>query len=129
MGAETQVKVSSSAWDARPFSVYTSSPVYRALGAHEFRLASLSAVNDSHYPIHLVLETFQHDECPEYEKVSYTWGGESGDSTQCCPIYVGEYWDVLLQTSNCQSMLRYLRCQKNTRVVWMDAICAYPDRS
>ncbi|KAM0221647.1 hypothetical protein ACHAQD_005168 [Fusarium lateritium] len=39
------------------------------------------------------------------------------------PIYVGEFWDILLQTQNCFSMLQYLRPQRGRRAVWIDAIC------
>ena len=54
----------------------------RTLDADEFRLIALVA-NENESPadvIHLVLETYSDRECPEYEAVSYTWGGESGDA-------------------------------------------------
>ena len=99
-------------------------PIYgETLGPDEFRLLCLNAVDDGSYPIHITLETHQHYECPEYETVSYTWGGEDGDSTPCRPIFVGPYWDVLLQTKNCWAMLRYLRPRRGIRMVWVDAIC------
>ena len=100
------------------------SSIYDAsLGSDRFRLLSLHAVNEQSYPIHISLETFQHDLCPEYETVSYTWGGEQGDSTLCRPVYIGPYWDVLLQTKNCWSMLQHLRPWRGTRMIWVDAIC------
>lgn len=90
---------------------------------YEFRLARFDAPpdgTDPDHPIHITLEVFRRDDCPEYETVSYTWGGEEDDSTPCPP---GPYWDVLLQTGNCWHMLRYLRPRRGIRLVWIDAIC------
>jgi hypothetical protein len=99
-------------------------PVYGAtLAIDEFRLLCLYAADDVNSPIHITLEVFRHDDCPEYETVSYTWGCEDGDSTPCRPIFVGPYWDILLQTKNCWDMLRYMRPWRGIRMVWVDAIC------
>lgn len=97
--------------------------IYEALRPDEFRLLCLSSAKNENYPVHATLETYQHDDCPEYETVSYTWGGEDANNTPCKPIYVGPYWDVLLQTKNCWSMLQYLRPLRGLRMVWVDAIC------
>ncbi|RMJ17689.1 hypothetical protein CDV36_002708 [Fusarium kuroshium] len=100
------------------------SPIYsRRLKDDEFRLLCLWAANDDTQPIHASLEAYRTDDCPEYEAVSYCWGGENGDATLCKPVFLGDYWDVLLQTSNCWSMLRYLRPRVGGRVIWVDAIC------
>ncbi|XXH02608.1 hypothetical protein Hte_008987 [Hypoxylon texense] len=99
------------------------SHVYHELRTGEFRLICLPAAKDRDSLIHLELETFSFDDCPEYETTSYAWGGEDGDSSPCCPIYVGRYYDVLLHTKNCWSMLRYLRPRRGLRMVWIDAIC------
>lgn len=102
------------------------SPIYtRRLNDDEFRLLYLPAVDDESHPIHASLEAYQIDDCPEYETVSYCWGGEDGDATLCKPVFLGDYWDVLLQTNNCWSMLRYLRPRTGIRVVWVDAICIH----
>jgi hypothetical protein len=93
------------------------------LDPSEIRLACLSAVPDVDYPLHLTLETFADNHHPEYECTSYSWGGEDGDSLVCRPIYIGEHWDVLLQTKNCLSMLRFLRPCRGIRMVWIDAVC------
>lgn len=45
------------------------------------------------------------------------------NSNRCRPIYIGDFWDILLQTQNCFSMLQYLRPQRGYRTVWIDAIC------
>jgi len=112
--------------DARPDTLpdIASSHIYQdALRSDEFRLACLSAVSDKEAPIHVTLEVFPDNDHPEYECASYAWGGEDGDSTPCRPIYIGLYWDVLLQTKNCSSLLRFLRPWRGTRMVWVDAIC------
>ena len=93
------------------------------LGPDEFRLVCLSAVTNQDYPLHLTLETFGDDDHPEYECTSYSWGGEDGDSSLCQPVYIGEHWDILLQTQNCWSMLRFLRPWRGVRMVWVDAVC------
>lgn len=98
-----------------------------------FRLACLTASTNYEDPVHVDLETYALDNCPEYEAVSYTWGGEEGDSTNSRPVYVGPYWDVLMQTRNCWEMLRFLRPRRGIRLVWTDAVCInqqnIPERS
>lgn len=100
-------------------------PVYPTkLGGEHFRLACLTAVEDDDVPVHVDLETYSLDNCPSYEAVSYTWGGENADSSPRRPVYVGPYWDVTMQTENCWEMLRFVRPQKRGfRLVWVDAIC------
>ncbi|RSL77128.1 hypothetical protein CEP51_009340 [Fusarium floridanum] len=94
------------------------------LAKDEFRLICLTAEKDLPADvIHLSLETYSFDSFPDYEAVSYTWGGEDGDGTLRHPIYIGEHWDILLQTRNCCAMLRYLRPRRGIRMVWVDAIC------
>jgi len=95
----------------------------QTLTGSEIRLLHLSPSPSTDDPIHLTLEVFQQDDCPEYEAVSYTWGGEDGDSSPVEPVYVGQFWDVLLQTRNCDAMLRYLRRRDRRRTLWVDAIC------
>ncbi|KAH7329448.1 heterokaryon incompatibility protein-domain-containing protein, partial [Stachybotrys elegans] len=100
------------------------SPIYGdGLATDEFRLVCLSAAPHEDFPVHLCLETYSQTECPEYETVSYTWGGEEGDSSLCKPIFVGPYWDVLFQTQNCWEMLRFIRPWRGIRMVWVDALC------
>lgn len=100
------------------------SPIYgNTLRDNEFRLACLSAVPYNDYPVHVTLETFTHDSRPEYVSTSYLWGGEDADSSPRRAIFVGEFWDVLLQTENCWSMLRFLRPWRGIRMVWVDALC------
>ncbi|KAE9378860.1 HET-domain-containing protein, partial [Stipitochalara longipes BDJ] len=103
-----------------------SSPTYEvALAPDEFRLICLSAVDNesTSHLLHLNLEVYQDHNCPDYEATSYTWGGEDNDSELCHPIYIGDYWDILLQTKNSWAMLQYLRPKRGIRLVWVDAIC------
>jgi len=101
-------------------------PIYEySLRPDEIRLLHLTSPlkDDSDSPIHANLNTYSDDEYPDYEAVSYTWGGEEGDSSPCRPIFIGPYWDVLLQTKNCWAMLKLIRPTNGQRVVWVDAIC------
>lgn len=100
------------------------SPIYpSSLDSSHFRLIYLTESEDISAPIHIQLEEYSFRDHPEYETVSYVWGGEEGDSTPCKPVYVGRYWDVILTTKNCSALLYYLRPQKLCRVIWLDAIC------
>ncbi|KAI1739227.1 heterokaryon incompatibility protein-domain-containing protein [Xylaria scruposa] len=85
-----------------------------------------STAMEPEFPVHLTLETYEDDNCPEYEAFSYTWAGEyPEDEGQdlCCPVYIGSYWDVLVQTRNCWELLRFARLPQVTRHVWVDALC------
>ncbi|KAG4443360.1 hypothetical protein IFR05_001149 [Cadophora sp. M221] len=100
------------------------SPMYEhRLRGDQFRLLCLTAPENKDEPIHVTLETHLDDDHPEYETLSYAWGGEDGDSSRVRPVYVGKYWDVLMQTKNCWSLLQYLRPRRGIRLVWLDAIC------
>lgn len=116
----------STGFDDAPAYQTSSSPVYPdTLRSNEFRLLSLSPplANGSGGLVHADLTTFSHDDCPEYETVSYTWGGEDDDSTLCKPVFIGPYWDILLQTKNCWAMLKHMRPRSGERIIWVDAIC------
>ncbi|KAI0187090.1 heterokaryon incompatibility protein-domain-containing protein, partial [Xylaria flabelliformis] len=81
---------------------------------------------EPYYPVHVTLETYEDDNCPEYEAFSYTWAGEHPEDERqylCCPVYIGSSWDVLMQTRNCWELLRFARLPRATRHVWVDALC------
>ncbi|CAH0050870.1 unnamed protein product [Clonostachys solani] len=56
-----------------------STPYAATLRPNEFRLISLPAVDEYDSPVHLTLEVYDLDDCPEYETASYTWAGEDED--------------------------------------------------
>ena len=97
------------------------------LPSDQFRLLCLTAQIGEDRPIHVSLETYAYDDYPEYETVSYAWGGEDGDSSKCLPVYIGKYWDVLLQTKNCWSLLKHVRPRRGIRLIWLDAVCINQD--
>lgn len=104
-----------------------SSPAYsRRLASNEIRLICIPAAAPED-PVHLTLEIYSLDDCPEYETVSYTWAGEDGDGRPSKPVFVGPHWDVLAQTRNCWAMLRFMRPWRGTRMLWVDAVCINQD--
>ncbi|KAF4832826.1 Heterokaryon incompatibility protein 6, OR allele [Colletotrichum tropicale] len=110
--------------DGKPLGESDRLHVYpQRLKENEFRVMCLYPVEDVNAPIHITLEVYDDLRYHEYETVSYTWGGENGDSRLSQPVYVGPYWDILLQTRNCWEMLRHMRPWKGMRTIWVDAIC------
>lgn len=102
----------------------TGSTIYPSpLSPNEFRLLCLTDACNKNYPIHATLETYSDDIYPDYETVSYTWGGEDGNSRLCRPIFIGPYWDVLPQTENCWQLLQFVRPTRGIRLIWIDAVC------
>lgn len=56
--------------NANPFFV----PVkWDVLTPNQFRLVCVTPVGNPGLPVHVSLETYFHNNCPEYETVSYTW--------------------------------------------------------
>ncbi|KAM7214607.1 Heterokaryon incompatibility protein (HET) domain containing protein, partial [Rhypophila decipiens] len=100
----------------------------QSLQQDEIRLLHLSPSPSPsllHPFIHIRLGVYPDKPCPEYEAISYTWADEDGDFRLQCPIYVGPFWDILLVTNNCLSMLFYTRRSLVPRVLWVDAICVH----
>lgn len=104
-------------------SQHSTSSYAETLSSDEIRLICLTAVASYNDPLHVTLEVYGLEDCPEYETVSYTWAGEDGDGTFSRPIYIGPSWDMLLQTKNCWEMLRFMRPRRGMRMLWVDAIC------
>ncbi|KAJ5723419.1 hypothetical protein N7488_001454 [Penicillium malachiteum] len=100
-----------------------SSLVYDRLSREEIRLARLSPSSDETSPIHISLEKRLLADSVVHEATSYMWGGEDGDYTPCKPIFIGSYWDVLFQTRNCHALLRTMRLEQESRLIWVDALC------
>lgn len=99
------------------------SSIYRPLEDGQFRLIYLDSTKSQSDLIHLDLEQHDLDNCPEYEATSYAWTGEDDKDQSSNPIFIGNFYDVALQTKNCASMLKYLRPSRGIRMVWIDAIC------
>lgn len=96
------------------------------LSERELRQACLTPVADDTAPVHVALEVYEEDLCPEYEAVSYTWREEAEESDASgayYPIYLGQTWDIVLQSRNCWNLLHFLRRSDHVRRVWVDAIC------
>jgi Heterokaryon incompatibility protein (HET) len=76
-------------------------------------------------PIHAYFEgaCLRSSSIPVYEALSYTWADESGDSTRRCPIFIGQYWDIVYVTHNCEEALRSIRHQQVDRLIWVDSLC------
>ncbi|KAF4780971.1 hypothetical protein HER10_EVM0005270 [Colletotrichum scovillei] len=88
------------------------SPIYpQTIRSEEFRLISFPAAETSDSLVHLDLELYAFDNCPEYEAVSYTWAGEDDNCALQNP------------TKNCWEMLRFVRPKRGLRMLWVDAIC------
>jgi hypothetical protein len=63
-------------------SLKTANTIYDHLESQQFRLVILEFNRDiSSSVVHLELETYPIDRCPEYETMSYSWGGEDGNSS------------------------------------------------
>ncbi|RSL41873.1 hypothetical protein CEP54_015684 [Fusarium duplospermum] len=78
------------------FKPFKPSPIYtRRLAPNEIRLLRLDRAATASYPLHVNVEIHDQRQCPIYETVSYTWGGEDNDNSKSRPIFVGLYWDIL----------------------------------
>ena len=80
------------------------------------RLLLLEPSNTFSSPLHCRLFEVSLDENPQYEALSYCWGGPL-DRTMLCsnmPLSI---------TANCEAALRQLRLPIQPRVLWIDAIC------
>ncbi|KAK3385848.1 hypothetical protein B0H63DRAFT_544325 [Podospora didyma] len=61
-----------------------------------FDIVCLHGASDNTQLLHVDLETHNCNQCPEYEAISYAWGGEDSDT---------------------------LRLWRGLRIIWVDAIC------
>ena len=60
-------------------------------------------------------------DAPYYEAMSYTWGAAEGEKPLTCHVDGSDLY--VRVTRNCISMLRRLRSQDTSRLLWIDAIC------
>jgi hypothetical protein len=73
-----------------------SSPVYHGtLAPDQLRLIYLSTKDETctASPVHVTLEVYQDNNCPDYEAVSYTWSDADGDSSLFVIYYLVIYCD------------------------------------
>jgi hypothetical protein len=85
-------------------------------GPRNTRLIWLEPSNTFSSPLHCRLFEVSLDENPQYEALSYTWGGPLDRSMLCFNM-------PLSITANCEAALRQLRLPLQPRVLWIDAIC------
>lgn len=67
--------------------------------------------------IHCILETVSLDDDPTYETLSYVWGDASIKKS----IFLQNY--NFQVTASLESALRHLRCEREGRTIWIDALC------
>jgi hypothetical protein len=80
------------------------------------RLLELLPRRDSH-PISITLKEVRLSDAPQYEAVSYCWGGPKDE----CPISCNG--TQLFVPRNLESALRSMRYPDRARILWADAIC------
>ncbi|KAK7959618.1 uncharacterized protein PG986_004472 [Apiospora aurea] len=101
----------------RRYNVYP-----RPLLSNEIRLIRLGVEDASNAVMHLTLEVYDSEECPEYETVAYTWTGEDGDTDLSEPIFIDAICinqaDVVERNSQVANMGNiYFQCSRV--VVWL----------
>jgi hypothetical protein len=90
----------------------------------KIRLVRLQPAKDLQSPIACTLQTVSLDEHPHFEALSYTWGRTTIYATRCVHLNGKE----CAVTMNLWQALRYLRHQSHERIIFVDALCIYPDR-
>jgi hypothetical protein len=97
-----------------PLDGFQYSPLNRE--SNEIRLITLKS-GDVKEDIQCLLTQHSLNQAPAYEALSYAWG----NSTEVMPISINGC--MVHIRSNLYSALRHLRCQKNIRILWVDAVC------
>lgn len=74
-------------------------------------------------PLHgsLVLDDLNNPR--SFEAISYVWADDDGDSTRNNTLFLGDRWDILPITKNCEAALRRFRLLDKERILWIDAVC------
>ncbi|KAI0898870.1 heterokaryon incompatibility protein-domain-containing protein [Annulohypoxylon nitens] len=74
-------------------------------------------------PLHGKLISTSLSDNPDFEAVSYTWADETGNSVRRRPLYIGNSWQRLPITNNCEAALRRFRRPDQDIDLWVDSIC------
>jgi hypothetical protein len=90
---------------------------YNHLQFNCFRLLELIPGHSPCADIHCRLRDYHLDSAPPYEALSYTWGDEE---SVCRILLDGLPFHI---RPNLRDALRRLRQRRDTRVIWIDAIC------
>ena len=93
---------------------------YKALPESRIRLVTLLP-GDQYSAFRCELETYQFEEAPRFEALSY----HCGDAQPPAWIQVGHH--LLQVTQNLKIALAYLRRKDAARLMWIDAICINQD--
>lgn len=81
-GCDSTTTDKASTNDSNRPSLKTANTIYDHLESQQFRLITLEFNRDiTSSVVRLELETYPIDRCPEYETMSYSWGGEDGNSS------------------------------------------------
>lgn len=83
-----------------------------------FRLLELDAASSIDSPLVCHLTTYDYNEHPSYEALSYVWGVDPAHRT----IRLNNSRRSLIRP-NLEQALRYLRLTSTSRTLWIDAIC------
>ncbi len=109
------------------------SPVYEPLREEEIRLLNVSRYSNPENPhleedMHCTRTTVSIDNAPEYAALSYEWHGPDPD-IHLFDVYVNGH--LMHLTVNLIVALSYFRSRVTPGpfLLWVDAICIYPDRS
>ena len=83
---------------------------------HVFRLLKLQrgSLDD---PLVANLSTYETEQAPPYEAVSYVWGTLKSTQTLLCNQH------HMRMTVNLEAALRRIRLKDRSRIIWVDAIC------
>src|SRR5438046_1244826 len=100
--------------------------MYSHLKERERRLLCLLAVlwNDE---IQCHLEAVSLDDCPVYEALSYTWDEPPSYGPVMETLYIsGRSFEL---RTTVKRVLCRLRCSTRPRILWIDSLCIYSDRT
>jgi hypothetical protein len=96
-----------------PHSIYPS----RILSGRQIRLLFICPSSDPHRRLECHLQSFELEQAPDYEALSYVWGDPDPTMEIICN---GQSVTVRLNLGNA---LARLRLSNSRRIIWADALC------